>query len=174
MHTGNPVDWVDGVIDEVRISNVALDSSSFINAAVEEHYDFDVDGMADVWELQYFSSISNSVPGGNPDGDELDTFGEYALGGNPTHDDAVAYLPTYGFTVDWATYVYNRRRDAAARGLAYGLNWSEDLLGAWTYIGTSNETGSVAIDADFESVTNEIPVTGLDKGFVTLEVSSDK
>ncbi len=174
MYNGAAVDWVDGVIDEVRISNVALDPQNFLNAAVEENHDFDFDGMADAWELEYFDSTALGVPGGNPDGDELDTFGEYALGGDPTLDDAVAYLPSAGFTPGWVTYVYNRRLDAAARGLTYGLNWSDDLLAGWTYIGTSNETERVAIDADFESVTNEIPVVGLGQGFVTLEVSSDK
>jgi len=115
-------------------------------------------------------------PSGNPDGDELDTFSEYAFGGNPTVNDAAAYLPSHGVTHTGSTvfmdYVYNRRRDAAARGLSYGINTSTNLVGNWEYLGTGNETGSAIIDSDFESVTNTIPFLG-DAGFVQLEVSGE-
>ncbi len=144
---------------------------------MEDNYDFDVDGIADEWELEHFSTIFICVPGGNPDGDELNTFAEYAVGGDPTLDDATAYLPTYGVTdagggSNFVDYVYNRRLDAIARGLTYGLNTGTNLLGAWDYVGTNHETGSATINLDFESVTNAVPFAG-EAGFVQLEVSSD-
>jgi hypothetical protein len=49
-----------------------------------------------------------------------------ALGGNPTVDDADTVNPTLSGPVNISgtncmAYVYRRRLDAAARGLAYGL-----------------------------------------------------
>ncbi len=84
--------------------------------------------------------------------------------------DGAAFAPDFDFVGDWVTYVYNRRRDATIRGLSYGLNVSVDLSGAWVYAGTAYETTSSAIDSEFESVTNKIDVTGLDQGFVQLEI----
>jgi hypothetical protein len=107
-----------------------------------------------------------------PDG--LDNLAEYALGGNPTNHDAASLLPTFGITdagggSNFIDYVYNRRRDAALRGLSYGLNESTNLLDNWLYVGTAYETGSANIDPSFESVTNAIPVTE-EKGFINLEI----
>jgi len=107
-----------------------------------------------------------------PDG--MDNLLEYALGGDPNVDDAAAKLPVYGMVEDsgtnWLEYVYTRRLDAAARGLDYGIILNTDLVsGTWSNIGTSAETGSVAIDADFETVTNQIS-TVADGKFINLEV----
>jgi len=48
-----------------------------------------------------------------------------------------------------------------------------DLLDAWIPSDPAWETGATAIDPYFESVTNQIPVTGLNQGFVNLEISED-
>ena len=107
-----------------------------------------------------------------PDG--MDNLLEYVLGGNPNVDDAASILPTSDFTTDAIEYVYNRRLDAALRGLTYGLILNTNgLQVAWDSVGTAFETTTGAIDADFESVTNAIPITGVDVGFVNLEVTED-
>ena len=98
---------------------------------------------------------------------------EYALGGNPLADDAAVYAPVFHPDGDWVTYVYNRRHDYAIRGLTYGLKVNVDLLGAWTDVGTTYETASVAIDAEFDSVTNKIDITGIPRGFLQLEITEN-
>ncbi|RKX35103.1 MAG: hypothetical protein DRP64_19545, partial [Verrucomicrobia bacterium] len=107
--------------------------------------------------------------------DGLDNLTEYALGGNPTNSDAASIKPTFSGPVGVGTmeYVYSRRLDDTDRGLTYGLTvTTNDLtLNNWTPVGTGLETGSGPIDADFESVTNEIP-TDTPIGFVGLEVAS--
>ncbi len=107
-----------------------------------------------------------------PDG--MDNLLEYALGGDPNVDDAAAKLPVYRMVEDGGTngleYVYNRRLDAATRGLDYGIILNTDLIsGTWSNIGTSAETGSAVIDAGFETVTNQIPAVE-DEKFINLEV----
>ncbi|RKX35954.1 MAG: hypothetical protein DRP64_19035, partial [Verrucomicrobia bacterium] len=107
-----------------------------------------------------------------PDG--MVNLAEYALGGNPTNDDAASILPTFGITdlgggSNGMEYIYNRRLDAALRGLTYGLNESTNLLSEWNYASNAYETGSAEIDSSFESVTNSVPVA-TDQGFIELEI----
>lgn len=104
--------------------------------------------------------------------DGLDNLTEYALGGNPTEDDADIINPTISGSAGTLKYVYNRRIDHAFRGLGYGLTVTTDDLTAenWTPIGTALESGSGPIDSQFESVTNSIP-TDTPIGFVNLEVT---
>ena len=110
-----------------------------------------------------------------PDG--MNNLMEYALGGNPTTDDAASYFPFFemldaGSGSNLMEYVYSRRLDAALRGLTYGLNESTNLLSEWNYVSNAYETGSFEIDSDFESVTNTVPVS-TDEGFINLEIRGD-
>lgn len=111
----------------------------------------------------------------DPDTDSVENLLEYALGGDPLFDDAATILPTADFTVDTIEYIYNRRSDHALRGLDYGLALTiDDLqLGIWTNYGTAFETGAGAIDSEFDSVTNTLPISGMDKGFFNLEVTEN-
>lgn len=107
-----------------------------------------------------------------PDG--MNNLAEYALGGNPTNADAASILPTFEITdagggSNFMEYIYNRRLDAAIRGLSYGLNESTNLLGEWIYVSNAYETGSANIDPGFESVTNVVPFV-TDEGFIALEI----
>jgi len=47
------------------------------------------------------------------------------------------------------------------------------LLSTWDFVGTDFETTSTIIDSGFESVSNSIPTTGVDMGFVNLKVTED-
>ncbi len=70
-----------------------------------------------------------------------------------------------------AQFVYQRRRDAAARGLSYQVQWSSNLVSnSWNLSG-SVETGSGIVDESFEIVTNHIP-TDLAQKFIRLEIES--
>ncbi len=112
------------------------------------------------------------------DSDGLDNLAEYALGGNPTVDDADAVNPVLSGPVNSAgtncmTYIYRRRLDAASRGLEYGLVLNAGGLtspSSWTSAGTEYETGAGAMDASFELVTNACPMDA-DLLFINLEIS---
>lgn len=170
MFDGNPVDFVDGVIDEVRISDLPLNPASFLGAAVAEGYDFDVDGMADDWELGYFNSIADAVPSEDPDDDLLDNFAEYAMGGDPTDPADTGYPITFepdgeaGFN-----YVYPRRTSPA--GVAYRLETTTNLVsGSWTNSGYAELPNPGTFDPRFEAVTNQVPTAGTPQKFIRLIV----
>ena len=108
-------------------------------------------------------------------GDGMENLLEYVLGGDPLAEDAEDYLPTSEFTADKVVYVYRRRRDAGLRNLVYELTFNIDgLQQPWTDLGSGvGEVGKVNIDADFESVTNELTITGIELGFVNLKVTEN-
>lgn len=110
------------------------------------------------------------------EGDGMDNLTEYAFGGDPTSDDAAAKQPKQSIKdsggTDVVEYIYTRRRDAVARGLAYDVQYKFNLVSdPWTSTGGAFETGSAAIDADYESVTNQIPTIYSDEAFITTEVT---
>ncbi|RKX44165.1 MAG: hypothetical protein DRP64_07050 [Verrucomicrobia bacterium] len=110
-------------------------------------------------------------------GDGMDNLLEYALGGNPTNDDAAAIMPTTPGLVEsggtnYVVYIYRRRTDAALRGLVYGINYKFNLVvDSWTPAGTVFETGYGPIDSKFDSVTNNLPTVCSDEAFFTLEIT---
>jgi hypothetical protein len=105
-----------------------------------------------------------------PDG--LNNLAEYALGGDPTFNDAAIKLPTAHTDSNWLYYMYNRREDAAARGLSYTLLSGSDLQdGSMTNV-LAPFSVSAALDG-FESVTNRISTSAESKQFMQLEISYD-
>ncbi len=128
----------------------------------------------DIWADNYHLTGDDALPTSDIEPDGMENMLEYVLGGNPWANDAAAILPTSEFTMDSIEYVYRRRLDAAERGLDYGLVLNTNGLdSAWDSATTNYETSTDPIDAYFESVTNEIPITGVDVGFVNLEVVED-
>ena len=122
------------------------------------------------------AAMTNDVENGGA-GDGLNNLVEYSLGGNPTLDDASAFVPVFEFVdigggSNRIDYVFNRRIDAGILGLTYGLNQGTNLMGEWDYVGDTFETGSAEIDLYFESVTNSVPF-GSDQGYIQLEVEGD-
>ena len=109
----------------------------------------------------------------DPDGDGLNNLAEYALGGNPNlGNDGVG--PTHALAGDDFEIQYNRRRDAGARGLAYTVKATDDLVdGMWSTNGIA-DAGSGILDADFESVTNRVSTVGKTNEFLKLEVEFEK
>lgn len=172
MWDGNPADFINGTLDEVRISDEALDPADFINS----DGDGDTDGMADIWEVENFGSTAAGVPTNDTDLDGVDDLIEYAYGGDPNVDDAAAISPSAEFIDGGATweYVYNRRLDATADTLTYDLYWKTNLLDAgWLPSGGIWETNAGAFNAEAEAVTNQIPIGlyGLVQAFVNLQIT---
>jgi hypothetical protein len=125
------------------------------------------------WASAYNLNGSNAEFSSDPDGDGLNNLAEYALGGNP-NDNNSAIRPESSLTLDsgswWIEYCYRRRTDAAARGLTYYLELTDDLNGSWSTNGYS-ETGTAPVDTGFEMVTNRID-TLTDSRFVQLKVAA--
>jgi hypothetical protein len=86
---GRAVDWLDGRIDEVRISDAALLPSQFLGST--QMVDQDVDGLPDDWE-QTFGLSTDPVTGGldsnglngDSDNDGLTNFEEWQKQSSPT------------------------------------------------------------------------------------------
>ncbi len=129
------------------------------------------------WAETYFTEeeISDGLATAeqDPDGDGMNNLIEYALGGHPRVDDAAVKLPSGNIQTETMNYIYNRRRNAAALGLTYGLSHTFDLAdtNGWIYVGHSWEVGNGIIDADFESATNALNISSDDTGFIRLDVS---
>ncbi|RKX42491.1 MAG: hypothetical protein DRP64_09750, partial [Verrucomicrobia bacterium] len=111
-------------------------------------------------------------------GDGMDNLLEYALGGNPTNDDAAAIMPTTPGVVEsggtnYLVYIYRRRADATLRELGYGISYKFNLVSdpSWTAVGTLFEVGYGPIDSQFDSVTNNLPDIYSDEAFFTVEIT---
>ncbi len=115
-------------------------------------------------------------PLSDPDGDRRINLEEYALGSNPLAADDPVSLPFCAAVdvggVPCLEHVHLRRRDAFERGLTYNVEFASDLASpAWTSQGVT-QTGVGVVNADFESVTNCVPITP-GSGFLRLNVSLD-
>jgi hypothetical protein len=128
--------------------------------------------------LEGFPTLSGSDADqlADPDVDGLNNLMEYALGGMPDSADADSISPEFNMIsadgTNWLYYTYRRRLDAGDRSLIYEVLAGESLLGT----GLTDETeeaGSVAIDSDFEIVSNRVS-TAAAQTFVTLKITSDE
>lgn len=167
-------------VELIMPANVGFDGSqiqvllSGSGGSFVDHVRLESSQGYEMWAAGYGLEGFNALRTTDIEPDGMDNLLEYALGGNPTNDDAAAVLPTLEVTVGTMEYVYRRRIDAAVSGLDYALilNTNDLLQAAWINVGTTFETTNVVIDADFESVTNTIPVKG-DVGFVNLEIDEN-
>jgi hypothetical protein len=131
-----------------------------------------------VWTTGYGLAGADAELLANPDGDALNNLAEYALGGVPTNgNDASVIFPTFGTPANEMSqgleYTYRRRINAAALGLSYALELSNSLLPpSWSTNGYT-ETGAAAVDSDFETVTNQIPVDTEPQQYIRLKISEE-
>ena len=72
-----------GLIDEVRISNIARASTNFYWQAIPPA-DVDGDGLQDSWETNYFGNLSQGATN-DFDADMFDNLAEFTAGSNPTN-----------------------------------------------------------------------------------------
>lgn len=127
-------------------------------------YGVPVSSVYELWTQGYGLSGTDAAATNDYDGDDWVNLLEFALGGNPTN-----WTDT-GYPIQWEQnggemlYVYPRR---IVSELTYWLETSDNLASNWIAGGYTElpETGS--IDADFESVTNAVPIAG-DAGFIRL------
>lgn len=139
--------------------------------------------------LQYLSTLSYPIwiqgyPGvgaetaktDDPDGDGLDNLGEWALGGNPDDAGDKGHVPDseivdLGGGTYILQYVHAKRSIADGLGLTYWVEQSLDLVTPdWT--NNVGSTGTGALDANFDTVTNVVTTTEAKK-FLRLRVESE-
>ncbi len=127
----------------------------------------------DYWIDQYGLSAAQSEPSVDIEPDGLDNLLEYALGGNPTNDDAALVLPIFqGSTV--LEYIYRRREDFVERGLDYTVEVSTNLVSnVWNTNGVVVAGTSLPIDG-FESVTNHVSSEDAPHKFIQLEITENE
>ncbi len=122
-----------------------------------------------------FTTLTNTTD--NPDGDEYNNLAEYALGGNPTNAVDNGYEPMFSMVTlsgtNWMQYVHAQYTDAAARGLTYSVEHSENLVssGSWTNTAII-AVGSGALDAGFNVYTNRADASGQPQRFLKLKIES--
>ncbi len=113
----------------------------------------------------------------NPDGDTLDNLAEFALGGDPADPADTGHAPIIGTDADdgtnWLTYVYARRKTAADIGLDYHLEQACDLgFPNWTNDFYEVTGTGVLVEAQFDAVTNRIPMEVEEMQFLKLVIES--
>ena len=93
----------------------------------------------------------------NPDGDELDSLAEFALGGDPLVDDAQTILPMLGKpeSGSFQGLEYSFRRRIGEASLVYQVEQSDSLVSnVWNIV--TNSPAVSTIDANFEEAVHPI------------------
>ena len=145
------------------------------------------DGLTDTWQVRYFGvSSAQAAAGANPDGDTLTNLQEFAFGTDP--------LQSSGGTVQWTgstmlaagqpvlfasgtagsfNYyaVFARRKDFAAAGLTYIVEFSGDLA---TWMASTSTPLVLADDGTIQVVSVPYPffVNGKKATFFRVKVQS--
>jgi hypothetical protein len=127
-------------------------------------------GAYDSWAASYGLSVSDKNVDEEPDG--LDNLMEYALGGNPTNDDAAAVSPGFYLAAEdgtnWFHHVHNERTDET--NLTYTVQLNTNLVSNdWKTNGV-DFIGEAAFSNHWKTVTNRIEATP-DARFIKLEVT---
>ena len=119
-----------------------------------------------------FAGADLSDPTADFDGDGVANLMEYALGGNPTHNDAAAVRPVFQLANDYFIHTHNERTDDPS--LTYTVEWTDDLVNAGGIMGWATDGVEFVEESVFsnvlKTVTNQIPTLGKDQQFIHLKI----
>jgi hypothetical protein len=133
----------------------------------------------ETWRVEHFGLTDNAGDGADtadvePDG--LDNLLEYALGGNPTNDDASAVAPDYSIAAEggsnWLYYVHNERIDDPSLNYIIGTATNLVSVSSWNTNDVVVVGESASIDR-IKSVTNRTEVIGGSK-FIRLNIEKQQ
>ena len=129
--------------------------------------DSDGDKMTDLWESSYGLNPGDASDAlVHSDSDALINLAEFATGGDPFDGTSLGYSLSWYRDSDHMVFVNPRRKIS---GLVYQVETNTNLIsGSWEPGGCSVR-GVGTIDADFEAVTNEVPITG-NQRYVRLRI----
>ncbi len=136
-----------------------------------------IGGGYDLWMESFGLAGADTLRTADVEPDGVVNLIEYALGGDPTVDDAAATLPTAetiseGGT-NWLEYVYNRRKDYVIRNLEYNVETTTNLVAnTWTNDHYS-VSGIGSIDDNFEAVTNRVDTDLEGSSFLRLLIQEN-
>lgn len=146
---------------------VCIDNIEITIESIEMFYD----SALEAWAAGFGLFGDDALPGTDYEPDGLDNLMEYALGGNPTEDDAATVAPATYADTGWFYHVYDERTDDPA--LTFSLGSDSDLVSvpAWD---TNDvfQVGETAETNGFKTVTNRTEMTTNAK-FIRLEVQQD-
>ena len=129
-----------GLIDQVRISDIARADSGFIFGISDP--DTDDDNLPDVWENENFGNLAQTSEG-DFDADGTANRAEFLLGLDPADGSSIFKANVSGSTVQWQ----------GLAGLAFVVQRSETLaIGSWTDVSTQ-----VGVDGT-NSFTDPAPI----------------
>ena len=145
------------------------------------------DGLTDTWQVSYFGvSSAQAAAGANPDGDTLTNLQEFAFGTDPSQSSAGTVqwtgstllaagqpvLFTSGTAASFTYYaVFARRKDFAAAGLTYTVEFSGDLA---IWMDSTSTPSVLADDGTIQVVSVPYPflVNGKKATFFRVKVQS--
>lgn len=168
-----------GVLPTGTVTSVGMFVNNLSGGDYYRIDDFNITGSAipddpyALWMFPYTSVLSEGEQQktADPDNDKLDNLMEYALGGNPTVDDAASIQPVVSFAGNQLEYLYSRRTNHVALELNYYLDLNVSLIGGtWTNdVAAYVETGA-APNGEFETVTNMVSTASDNMKFLRLVV----
>ncbi|VGO18370.1 Ig-like domain-containing protein [Pontiella sulfatireligans] len=123
------------------------------------------------WAESYNLTGDDALKGSDVEPDGLDNLMEYALGGNPTNDDAAAVSPSTYMADDggtnWFYHVYNQNQDP---DLTFEVGATSNLVTTAADTNDIELVGQTAESGGFKTVTNRTKAATVAK-FIKLEVS---
>lgn len=133
------------------------------------------DNALEEWAAGFGLYGDNALPGNDAEPDGLDNLMEYALGGDPTTDDASTVRPV-SFTditgaTNWLYHVHNERTDDPTLTFTLGTATNLMNVSAWNTNDVFN-VGESAESGGFKTVTNRTGMTESAK-FIQLNVQQN-
>lgn len=107
----------------------------------------------------------------DPDADQMNNLLEYALGGDPSFDDAASVLPASYDDGSWLYYVYNRNTNCT--DLTYRVGSCADIISGSMTNATEEVGASVADLYGVQTVTNRMLLGAESQQFMGLTVQVD-
>lgn len=176
-----------GLIRAVHQTFVETLPVQIANTGDDDFGIYATDGLADLWQVGYFGEANqNGRPAVDPDSDGISNFQEYAFGMNP--------LQSFGGALSWSganllqrgvplpfasgtnssfsfRAVFARRKNHAAAGLSYTVEFSGDLA---TWKASTSTPTVLADDGEIQAVSVPYPffVNGKKASYFRVKVQS--
>jgi len=177
-----------GVIRAVYQTFAGTLEIQVINTGDDDFGNYAGDGLSDIWQVRYFGEENeNAAASSDPDSDGLNNLQEYAFGMDPLQSFAGPLrwsgtdllergqaVPFASGTAGSFTFraVFARRKDYAAAGLSYTVEFSGDLV---TWRASTSTPVVLAEDDEMQAVSVPYPffVNGKKATFFRVEVQSN-